>query len=85
MVNLDNITWDNIKDNHIFGHTPLSKICIRLNRDEQVTGMYLMSYGEKHVPKNNDELTVEGAKNFIKQLLINKIELNNVIKKKTKK
>ena len=71
----NSVTWGEVKDRHIVGSSLLGQVFIRLNREDKVSGIYLMFDDiEKFVPKNEKEETVEGAKELTHQLIINKIE-----------
>lgn len=80
------ITWGEIKDNHVLGYSILGKIWIRLNKEQKVTGIYLMwddkNYNvEKIVPEKEEHETLEGSKKMVTQVLFNTIESNNLLKK----
>lgn len=76
------IKWDNLKENHLVGVTPLGKVFIRLNKQEKVTGMYTM-FGEveKFVPQNETQETFESAKEIMSKIVLNKIEQGILLKK----
>ena len=75
------IKWDNLKENHLVGVTPLGKVFIRLNRQEKVTGMYTM-FGEveKFVPQNKTQETFESAKKVLFDIVKNKIEKDALLR-----
>lgn len=57
------IIWESIKDNHVSGQYDQHKFCIRLNKENKVTGLYyLTNETEKWVPKNKDEEKLESMK-----------------------
>ena len=81
------ITWGEIKDNHVLGYSILGKIWVRLNKEEKVTGIYLMwdDYDvNKLVPEKEEHETLEGSKKMITELVFNKLESDNLLKKEIK-
>jgi predicted DNA repair protein MutK len=78
------INFGSIRDNHIKVSTILGEVIVRLNKEQKVTGIYLMFENtEKIVPKNEAEETLEGTKKLISEIIKNKIEKNSLIKKQT--
>jgi|LauGreDrversion4_2_1035121.scaffolds.fasta_scaffold1236345_2 hypothetical protein len=78
------INFGSIRDNHIKVNTILGEVIVRLNKEQKVTGIYLMFENtEKIVPKNETEETLEGTKKLISEVIKNKIEKNSLIKKQT--
>jgi predicted DNA repair protein MutK len=78
------INFGSIRDNHIKVNTILGEVIVRLNKEQKVTGIYLMFENtEKIVPKNETEETLESAKKLISEVIKNKIEKNSLIKKQT--
>jgi len=83
------ITWGEIKDNHVLGYSILGKVWVRLNKEEKVTGIYLMwddkNYNiQKIVPEIEEHETLEGSKKLVFDTLLNTIESNKLIKKEIK-
>jgi hypothetical protein len=78
------INFGSIRDNHRKVNTILGEVIVRLNKEQKVTGIYLMFENtEKIVPKNETEETLEGTKKLISEVIKNKIEKNSLIKKQT--
>lgn len=81
------VFWEEIKDNHVLGHSVLGKIWVRLNKEEKVTGIYLM-WGDydvdKLVPEKEEQETLEGSKKMVTELILNKLESDNILKKEIK-
>ena len=69
------IKWDNLKENHLMGVTPLGKVFIRLGKSGKVGGMYTM-FGktEKFVPQNENQESLETAKKILHEIVKNKLE-----------
>lgn len=81
------ITWGEIKDNHVLGYSVLGKVWIRLNKEQKVTGIYLMwsDYDvDKLVPEKEEQETLEGSKKMVTELILNKLESDNILKKEIK-
>lgn len=60
------IEWGELKDRHLRGQFKRVHVWIRLNRQDQATGVYLMIEGsddwEKHVPGPEETWSLEDAK-----------------------
>jgi hypothetical protein len=64
------INFGSIRDNHIKVNTILGEVIVRLNKEQKVTGIYLMFENtEKIVPKNETEETLEGTKKLISEVI----------------
>jgi hypothetical protein len=57
------IRWSSLRDRHLEGDSCRGRVWIRLNRQEQVTGIYTQ-FGamEKWVPDPEETLTLEDGK-----------------------
>ena len=63
------IKWKDIQDNHIEGTTPFGKVCIRLNKKNEVTSMYTM-FGntKKYMPEEQGVTSIADAKFALEEL-----------------
>ena len=71
---MDRIKWNKVRDRHIEGVSSVGKVYIRLNREGQVTGGYLISGDqEKWVPMHEDEASIEWSKMAMEEIVQKKI------------
>jgi hypothetical protein len=72
------INWEPLMDGHVRGACGRVVVWIRLNREDKVTGIYVMSPGtmQKLVPKVERDSTLAGAKLWAQDTL-NIMELEN--------
>lgn len=74
------INWSEIRDGHIMGYCQFGKVFIRLNRKNEVTGMYTMFESvEKFVPEDENQLDSKMAKEVVTKIVKNKIEKNKLL------
>ena len=49
------IQWGNVRDRHLFGDYNKHRFCIRLDKENKVTGLYDLTDGSKKwVPSDED-------------------------------
>jgi|688.fasta_scaffold1323064_2 hypothetical protein len=57
------LVWEPVKDRHTFGVNGNHQFCIRLNKENKVTGLYYLTDGtKKWVPSDKDEENLESMK-----------------------
>lgn len=57
------IQWGNVRDRHLFGDYDKHRFCIRLDKENKVTGLYDLTDGSKKwVPSDEDEENLESMK-----------------------
>jgi hypothetical protein len=57
------LIWEPVEDRHTFGISGKHKFCIRLNKENKVTGLYDLTDGtKKWVPSDKDEENLESMK-----------------------
>lgn len=72
---MNSINWGPLFDCHVSGDSPIGKLWIRVNRQNQVTGVYTM-FGKtrKLVPEGQEEWTLEDAKVVAELALLEEID-----------
>jgi hypothetical protein len=77
-----NINWSEIKDKYCFGESPVGKLWIRVDSNNNVNSLYTM-WGDtnKFLPKNEKEETLEGMKSFAEELVKNRIQQLKILNK----
>lgn len=73
------ITWTPKRDNHVEGKYGESRLWIRLNKKDEVTGLYtkLGNGVQKYIPEDSDEIKLEYMQLRAECIIESHIKTNN--------
>lgn len=79
---MEEISWTELRDNHCLGLSKLGKVWIRVDRADQVTGIYtIFGRTEKWVPAPLETMTLEDGKVQAEFLLAATLAARKLIEK----